>query len=355
MNSYERFRAFAAREPMDRPLRYARFTPDLTERLAQDIGTEDFEAHFDMDVAGRVLPDAPPHCDEPDYSVYYRDMDAEKIDHIDSIGVARIRGSMYHFTEGVSPLRNAMKLSELEEYPLNDYDGWDESPMAGEVEEMHRQGRFASVYVGHMYESAWQIRGYEPFLMDMVTRPEWCELLLDRITLGSLNLARAGARAGVDILYCGDDVANQNALMFSPETWRRLMKPRWAKVWSVAREIKPDIQILYHSDGNIEAIIDELHEIGMTILNPLQPECLSLQRVADRYKGRLLFDGSMGTQSVFPFGTPDDVRACVKERIATFGPYLILAPTHILEPEVPIENVKAFFKACDEISFGNQE
>lgn len=353
MNSYERFMAFSARERIDRPLRRAHFTPDLSKRLAEAIGTEDFLAYFDMDDPGNTLPQPPPDFVAPDFSGYYLDLSPDEIAWMDAIGVARKPGSMYHFTERVSPLRNAEKLSELEDYPVINYAGWDESHMPGEVEAFKRNGRIPGLYIGHMYESAWQIRGYEQFLMDMALQPEWCEVLLDKFTERNVNLARSGARAGVVLMRCGDDVANQNALMFSADQWRTLMKPRWAKVCAAAHEIDPSIQILYHSDGNVECLYDELLEIGFTILNPLQPECMDLGRIAEKYKGKALFDGAIGTQSVMPFGTPDDVRASVKERVAQFGQDIMLAPTHILEPEVPIENIKAFFEACDKISFDN--
>jgi len=352
MNSYERFRAFALREPIDRPLRNASFTGDLKERLVQEVGTEDLDSHFEIDNYGNVMPDKPPGYTTADFMRYYRDLDPAEIARVDGIGVARKKGSMYHFTERISPLRNATRFSDLEEYPIETCENWDTSRMAAKVEDRHKQGLIAGMQLGHMYESAWQIRGYEQFLTDMMAQPEWSEYLLDRFMERNTNLAVAAAEAKVDVILCGDDVANQNALMFRPEHWRRFMKVRWAKVWAAAREINPNMQIFYHSDGNIETIIDELLEIGVTILNPLQPECMDLDLIARNYKGKVLFDGAIGTQSVMPFGTPDDVRACVRERVAQFGQDLVMAPTHILEPEVPIANIKAFFEACNEISFG---
>jgi len=347
MNSWERFRAFARRERIDRPLRYAQFTPDLAERLAQRIGTGDFEAYFEMDLPVYVWPAEPNGFVRPDFTGYFSDVRPGEMDWIDEIGVGRRRGSLYHFTERVSPLRNAERLADLEEFPVVDYEGWDGSRMAAEVDAVHRRGRIAGGNVGHIYEYSWQVRGYEEFLSDMLVRPEWCDVLLDKFMRRAMNLARACARAGVDSLHCGDDVANQRTLMFRVELWRRFMKPRWAQIWAAARAIKPDIQILYHSDGNVETIINELREIGMTILNPLQPECMDLDRLAGRYRGRLLFDGSIGTQTVFPFGTPDGIRRCVAERMRQFGQDIRLAPTHVLEPEVPMENIFAFFAAVD--------
>jgi len=138
--------------------------------------------------------------------------------------------------------------------------------------------------------------------------------------------------------------------MFSPDMWRRFMKTRWAKVWSAARTIKPDIEIFYHSDGNILDIIPDLIEIGVTILNPIQPECLDPLMVKRRFGDRIVLHGTIGTQTTMPFGTPDQVRQTVRERVERLGAdgALILAPTHVLEPEVPLANVEAFFEACRE-------
>jgi uroporphyrinogen decarboxylase len=132
--------------------------------------------------------------------------------------------------------------------------------------------------------------------------------------------------------------------MFSIEHWRSLIKSRWAEVYAAAKAVKPDIRIRYHSDGNIGSIIPELIEIGVDILNPIQPECLDVADVKKKYGDQLVLDGTIGTQTTMPFGTPVDVRRVVRERISILGKdgALILSPTHILEPEVPIENIMAF-------------
>jgi len=127
-----------------------------------------------------------------------------------------------------------------------------------------------------------------------------------------------------------------------------MMKPRWASIYAAAKEINPDIQIWYHSDGNITEIIPELIEIGVTILNPVQPECLDPLMVKQKYGDKLVIDGTIGTQTTMPFGSPDDIRKTVVQRIETLGTdgALILSPTHTLEPEVPLENIRAFIEMC---------
>jgi len=287
-----------------------------------------------------------------DYAPYYSGIEKPEGSLLNEIGVLQIPGSMYHFTKMVSPLRNAKSFEDIQNFP---YVNVTELYKNG-VEQMktkagyaHENGKVASCWIGHMYECSWAVRGYEQFLEDMVFNKEWCEYNLDRFKDFNLAKAEAAAKAGADIIRTGDDVANQRALMFSPKQWREMMKPRWAEVFEKARSIKPDIQIWYHSDGNIEEIIPDLIEIGVTVLNPLQPECMDVVDIKKRYGDKLVFDGTIGTQTVMPFGTPDDVKRMISERFETLGydGALILSPTHVLEPEVPVENITAFIEAAN--------
>jgi uroporphyrinogen decarboxylase len=113
--------------------------------------------------------------------------------------------------------------------------------------------------------------------------------------------------------------------------------------------VNPDIIVRYHSDGNPEAIIPELIEIGVDVLNPVQPECLDPAEVKRRFGDSLAFWGAMGTQTTMPFGSPEEVARVVRERIETIGAGggLVLAPTHVLQPDVSWENILAFFDAID--------
>jgi uroporphyrinogen decarboxylase len=269
---------------------------------------------------------------------------------INRLGVLEIPGSLYHFTHYVSPLRHAERLEEILDFPYPSVDGYLVDHMAEAARQAKAAGRVTCCHLVHMYEDAWQIRGYEPFLMDMLTNPEICAYILDQIADKNLKKAEAAARAGVDVLISGDDVANQRSLMFAPELWRRFIKERWARVYAAARAIKPDIQIWYHSDGNIMSILPELIEIGVTILNPVQPECMDLAAVKRLYGRQLVLDGTIGTQTTFPFGTPQDIRAVIQDRIENLGAdgALMLSPTHVLEPEVPLENMLAFLEACQQ-------
>jgi len=350
----ERFLAFAGFEKVDRVPRRAGGVAAFREQMTEFLG-ETLRERFDMDTGDGASLRPPEGFEFPDYSVYHPDREDGKDGFtIDGNGCGHLSHGFHHFTEYVSPLRNATKFEEIESYPIVSNETWLDDHMSASREAVHAEGRAASGFIGHMYESAWQIRGYEPFLMDLFTQREWAESLLDRICDNNVRSAAAAARAGYDYISLGDDVANQNSMMFAPDLWREVMKPRWARVIAAAREIKPDIHVWYHSDGNVWDILDDLVEIGITILNPVQPECMDPVDVRKRMGKKLAFDGCVGTQTVFPFGTPEDMRRTVKELAESLDARnggLMLSPTHVLEPDVPPENVVAFFETCDELVY----
>jgi uroporphyrinogen decarboxylase len=338
-----------------RILFYADFVEDLHKRVVDHIGTDNIAGHYGMIQPAWIDLPLPTGSKPLDFTPYWANEILPEGTSINQDGVAMVPSGFYHFWGYISPLRNAQSIHELETYPMRDFHNADDSSLKGQVEQLHKEDKIAKGWVGHMYETAWQIRGYEQFLMDMVEQPEWAQCLLDRIAEQNMIRAIAFAKAGVDWITCGDDVANQKAMMFAPATWREMMLSRWKEIWKTIKEINPNAKIWYHSDGNIMDIIPELLDAGVDILNPLQPECLDLDTVHKRFGSRATFDGCIGTQSTMPWGTPTDVRNCVKELIEKYGKNggLIISPTHILEPEVPLENIDALCDACRE--FGTFE
>ena len=167
----------------------------------------------------------------------------------------------------------------------------------------HDAGVHAQAWIGHMYENAWQVRGYEAFLLDLMTERDWAEYILDQYCANNLRSVEAAARAGYDAISIGDDVANQTALMFQPDLWREVMKPRWAKCRR-GESHQAGSPCLVPLGRQCWAILDDLIEIGITILNPVQPECINPLEVRKRCGKHLAFDGCVGTQTTFPFGTP---------------------------------------------------
>ena len=163
-------------------------------------------------------------------------------------------------------------------------------------------------------------------------------------------MAARYAEAGVDVIYYGEDIASQQDLLMSHDMWRRWLKPRLARAIASAKAVKPDLLFLYHSDGNVTRVVPELIEVGVDVLNPIQPECMDVVALKTQFGDRLAFNGGISVQQTMPWGTPDDVRREVKHLIETVGEGggLMIAPAHTIEPEVPWENIVAFHEAVDE-------
>ncbi|MCE5327087.1 MAG: uroporphyrinogen decarboxylase family protein [Planctomycetaceae bacterium] len=348
MTELENFRAIVEhRRPEWIPFGMG-FTPDLARRVVEHIGTDDIAGHYGMWRPAWVGPKVVGQPPKLDFSRYWQGEDLPEGTQINGLGVAEVPAQFYHFTGYISPLRNATSLAEIEDYPVQDPAVYDWQPAVAEVAAAHAAGRSVMIFVGHMYENAWQARGYEQFLMDTIERPAWAECLLDKFFRQNYHTAIGAARAGVDYIYCGDDVASQKAMMFSKDTWRTLILSRWRRCWQAIKEIDPRCAIGYHTDGNCTDIVGEMLDAGLDFLNPVQPECVDADELKARFGERLGLHGCIGTQSTMPFGTADDVRARVRECVEKYGQRggLILSPTHVLEPEVPLANIDALAEAC---------
>ncbi|MFC1961330.1 uroporphyrinogen decarboxylase family protein, partial [Chloroflexota bacterium] len=180
-----------------------------------------------------------------------------------------------------------------------------------------------------LFERAWSLRGLDIFMMDMALDPVWTAELLDRIVAIQLVLIERYLNLGVDGGYFGDDYGAQKSLLFSPAMWRDLIKPRLAKMFVPFRE--RGLPVLMHSDGDIAEIVPDLVEIGLTTLNPVQPEVIDHAWLRETFAGKLAFYGGISTQTVLPHGTPKEVQAAIQAATQTLAPDgtgLLLAPSH---------------------------
>jgi len=182
----------------------------------------------------------------------------------------------------------------------------------------------------------------------MLTDAPMAEALLDRVTKNALLRAESYARNGADILFLGDDIGMQHSIMMSERLYSDWIKPRLKKVIGSARRSNPDIIVFYHSCGFVTPFIPHLIDAGVDVLNPVQPECMNFSELHEKYGNKISFHGTIGTQSTMPFGTADDVRREVFKNLDTAGDKggLYVCPTHVLEPEVPVENLIAYIQAC---------
>ena len=201
------------------------------------------------------------------------------------------------------------------------------------------------VTVTTVFETAWALRGLEQLLIDFVEDPDLAKKILDIPFRYHLAAARRLVKMGVDMIWTGDDIGAQNNMLISPVTWRRMLKPYLAEFFSSLRAINPRLVIAYHSDGNIEPVIPDLIEIGVDVLNPIQPASMDPARIAAKYGSELCFWGTIDEQHTLPYGSSDDVRAEIEMRKRTVGPGVILGPTHHVQLDTPMENFWAMVGA----------
>jgi len=195
------------------------------------------------------------------------------------------------------------------------------------------------VTVTTIFETAWALRGLERLLMDFVEAPELADEILDIPCRYHRAAAERLVRMGVDMIWLGDDIAGQSGMLFSPKHWRRFLKPRMAELIATLKAINPGLKVAYHTDGCVYAVIPELIEIGVDVLQPVQPSAMDPVRLKREYGRDLCFWGSVDEEQTLPFGTPGDVRGEVRDRIVTLGAGggLILGPTHHVPLDTPLE------------------
>ena len=198
-----------------------------------------------------------------------------------------------------------------------------------------------------LYQRAWFLRSMADFLMDMAANEEFVEALLDKLMGFSISIVQEVARrGGADGIFFYDDYAQQTGLLFSPDMFRRYFAPRLAKIFGAAKE--QGLDVFFHSCGDVSSVLEDLQSAGANVFNPFQPEVMDTAQLAGQFAGRLGFYGGISTQHTLPYGTPEDVRAEVAERVSLFreiGGY-ILAAAHAIQRDVPLENVLAFLDAA---------
>ncbi|QGP92536.1 Uroporphyrinogen decarboxylase [Neomoorella glycerini] len=199
-----------------------------------------------------------------------------------------------------------------------------------------------------LFERAWALRGYENFMMDIYVNPDFVQELLDRITDYQVACAKRFVAAGVDGVRIGDDYGLQKGLMMKPETWRKLFKPRLAKIYAVYQEA--GLPVFQHSCGDISSILPDLIEIGLSVIHPVQPLAMSIEELAEKYADRLIFFGGIDTQQVLPYGSPEKVRDATRRCVQILGSKkgYIVAPSQEVMTDVPLENVAALISAVKE-------
>lgn len=325
------------------------FCESQIERFRKRFGNSDYESYFGL--THRKL-EIPVRISFSDGHILFPREKLPDSTIFDEYGIGHSKGSAaaFHMTRMHHPLRGA-GLQEIIDYPYPTVDESKLNEFRQKVAGLKAKGLATFGFMQMtVWEASWYLRGMEELFMDMMIESEPAMVLLDKITSFACAKAKAYASAGIDILSLGDDIGTQTSLMLDVELWEKWLQPRLVKVIRAAREINPDILIFYHSCGYILPFIDKLIESGVDILNPIQPECMSFDEICSRFGDRLSFWGTIGTQQLLPYGTAEEVYAQTIHNLKKSGLRggLVIGPTHIVEPEVPWENLVAITRAVKE-------
>jgi uroporphyrinogen decarboxylase len=248
-------------------------------------------------------------------------------------------------------------------HPLEDWDRLDDY-LANHMPDPAAPGRLdgarASVerhaadryFIGasHMalFERFHFLRGMTNTFEDMYAEPARVERLLDALADYAVGIMGAWRRLGpVDGVFLSDDWGSQVAMMISPEMWRRVWAPRYRRVFDEAHRLGLDV--MFHSCGNVHEIIGDLIDVGVDLLDPLQPEALDIGTVARDFGGKVAFSGGISDQLLEVY-TPGQVRDHVRRTIDTlgapFGNAYLVSPSNVMMPTVPPANLVALFETC---------
>ena len=340
MTSRERVRCALNHEMPDRCPVNATFVPELEERLRRELDIDE----CDLGVA--LGNDMVKVCAGLEMSFYV----SKEPEYTCPWGIRwrNVRNEFGAYTEIVRhPLAG-------DEATLNDYeipDPNDPSHYASfiKAKEMYgdRKWLVGSSQIS-VFEAAWYLRGMTQLMMDMYDNPDYVHALMDKVMEFPMTACLRYIDLGADMVWLGDDVATQQGMLMSLDTWRTFLKPRYARMIETFKARNPEVYVAYHSCGNCMDILDEMVGIGLDVLNPLQPMAIDPCEVKKRYGKNLTLYGGLDIQHLMPQGSPAEVRAQVRllqERCGNAGGY-ILSPAHHLQNDTPTENVQAFYQAA---------
>lgn len=313
----------------------------------------------DLEIVERLGGDAFPILGEGTNLLHYADRPTDEPGgYSDEYGVVfgRLPGSPYPVVTR-APFQGNPDRALIKNHPWPD--PHDPLRIAG-LPERARQLRATNdralilVLPGRFLSFGQNLCGFADWMTYLVTEPEFCQALMDKaleVQAGICGQVLAALGDTVDVVMFNDDLGTQENLQLSPRMYRSLIKPRQKQLYQVIQQ-HSRCKIFFHSDGAISSILPDLIEIGVHILNPVQPTCAGMDpaRLKREFGKDLSFWGSIDTQQVLPFGTPAQVADEVRRRIEELAPGggFVLAAVHNIQPDVPPENVVALFDTARE-------
>ncbi|MDR1965941.1 MAG: hypothetical protein LBQ36_04475 [Synergistaceae bacterium] len=339
LTSRERTFMALRHEAPDRPPVSATFTPEAVAVLRAEYGQEGEDLAY---VMGNDLIKTTVGIENSFY-LY----DTEEYTCPFGARWRNVRNETGHYTETIGGvLYDDPDGERLRAYEIPDPDdGALYESVRGAVERYGREKFIVGSCQCSIFEASWYVRGLEQMLMDMAAEEDYANELFDKMMRFPLRAGLNMIDAGVDMVWLGDDIATQRGMMISMDMWRKYFKGRYALIFSEFRRRKPDIVIAYHSCGNCENIVDDMIEIGLDVLNPIQPLAIDPYMAKRRWGKRITLFGAIDVQWLMPHGSAEEIISGVREckQLLGAGGGYILSPAHHIQSDTSLENIKAFY------------
>jgi uroporphyrinogen decarboxylase len=249
------------------------------------------------------------------------------------------------------PLKNASP-EELKEYAPPDPEAPDRFTVLEELLRKYGREYFIGADVsGSIWEPSYHLAGMDELLMSLGLEDGRAETLFDTASRFTLRTALGALERNVDWIWLGDDVGTQTGMLMSPEMWRNHLKPRMADLIQELQSARENCIIAYHSCGSIFPIIEDLVEIGINVLNPIQPKAagMDIYKIKAEYGGVVTLMGNIDTQDFLKNAPTEAVREGTRkmtEELGKGGGY-IFAASHSIQPDVPVENILAMVETLN--------
>jgi uroporphyrinogen decarboxylase len=342
MNSKSRVHAALRREPVDRVPVWMWFHPDTTRRLSELLQVPPPRVAFAMGDDVRQAWVGNNYAMEG----IVHDFDGET--HTDFWGIDWVKEGPFNQIRH-SPLQEADEREALAyRYPYGRI-----QELLDNMEPVAAMSR--DFFIGCdispcLFEMVCRIRGMEAASLDLAASPQLARAMLEEAGAFSLRLAEAACdRFLLDWLWTGDDVGGQQGMIMSPQCWRSMIRPHLAQLFRAGKS--RGLWVAYHCCGALRPIIPDLIEIGLNVLNPIQCNCPGMDPLdlKKEYGAVLSFIGGVDTQQLLPNGSEDEVYWVTKrlvEGMTADGGGYILAASHAVPPETPLENIFAMYRAA---------
>lgn len=202
-----------------------------------------------------------------------------------------------------------------------------------------------------LFERLWMLRGFNNMLMDPYINTKDFAYLRDLVVDFSLAQIDVFGDLNADAIFFSDDWGSQRTLLMKPDDWRTFYKPAYMKLFRRVRD--RGMKVIMHLCGNVSEILPDLLEMGLNVLNPVQPQAMDVMDLSKKFGGRLCFYGGVDVQKTMVYGSPGDVREEVQRLVDLFGSYnggYICSTSHSIMPETPLENIIALLEAIHRFS-----